>query len=172
MKKLITLLENLTNKKVILEDSVFKSRKLDERLLPLKQEFDKNINNIKNSTLTYSGNIYEKELIILEKFYKNYTIDVYGCVDLNNLKLKTIPIKFGYVMENFNISHNELEDLNNCPNEVGQRFDCRYNYLKGLEGCPTIAQSFWCDKNSVNFGGGYVRNLCNSKYYDVDDVWL
>ena len=45
MKKLIILLESLTNKKVILEDSVFKSRKMDERLIPLKKRVRKTYDN-------------------------------------------------------------------------------------------------------------------------------
>jgi len=104
---LIEKLEKLTNKKVILEDDeivyskYIKPIKLDERLAKKKIEFDKNIT-INGNELTYNSDINGLvELLILEKFYKDYIINVKGHVNISNCNLKTIPIQFGKVSGRF-----------------------------------------------------------------------
>ena len=59
--------------------------------------------------------------------HPNGVVDVYDCVNLDNKKLKEIPIQFGHVTGNFDISHNNLTSLKGCPLGVNGWFDCRDN---------------------------------------------
>jgi hypothetical protein len=94
MKKLIVLLESLTNKKVILEDSVFKSRKMDERLLPFKQKLEKRIAvDESNKTIVVNKILSYEDCLVLEKFYQGYLVNVEGGVNLCDYKLKQLSTR-------------------------------------------------------------------------------
>lgn len=55
-----------------------------------------------------------------------------GDVDLSNQDLKSIPIVFGDVIKgNFNVSHNNLISLKNCPYS-SYNFNCSFNKLQSL----------------------------------------
>jgi hypothetical protein len=45
-------------------------------------------------------------------------VDVYGWVDMRNMNLTEIPVKFGTVNERFNCGNNKLTTLKNCPNFI------------------------------------------------------
>jgi len=174
IKILIEKLEKLTNKKVILEDNklyyskYIKPIKLDERLLKKKEEFDKNIV-IKGNELTYKGNLgWDDDKIvnyaILLKYYKNYIINVKGAVDINNLNLKEIEIQFGSVDGAFDCSWNYITNLKGCPFVIGNDFSCTDNELTSLDGCPKkVGNSFWCRNNSKKFTKEEVKELCEVK---------
>jgi len=151
---LIEKLENLTNKKVILEDDseyqskYFKPVKLDERLLKVKEEMDKNIF-INGKELTYKGDVEIKELKIFEKFYSKYIIDVKGFVNISKCNLKEIPVQFGYVGGNFSCGNNQLISLKGSPYKVKGAFSCNNNKLTSLENCPVDVFNFDCSNNQL-----------------------
>jgi len=63
-----------------------------------------------------------------------------------------LPIKFGKVNGNFNISGCFLKTLEGCPTYVGGNFDCSNNKnLESLEGSPKFV------------GGNYNASSCNIK---------
>ena len=104
--------------------------------------------------------------IICKKYgIKNYTInpddsiDVDGDVDLrgsrfwdefkssklgvaNNWTLDTLPLKFGKVSGSFDCRYNNLTTLEGCPKEVGGDFYCSDNKLTTLVGCPVEVRRF------------------------------
>ena len=109
---------------------------------------------------------YWESVSICKKYnIKNYTInsdgliDVNGDVDLrgsrfwdefkssklgvaNNWTLDTLPLKFGKVSGSFDCRYNNLETLEGCPKEVGGDFYCSDNKLTTLVGCPVEVRRF------------------------------
>ena len=97
------------------------------------------------------------ENICQEWGIENYTINLDGTVDVNgdvnlfNRKLSKIPFKFGRVTGSFNCFYNQLTTLEGCPREVGDGFNCSYNQLTTLEGCPReVGGDFFCNDNELN----------------------
>ncbi len=81
---------------------------------------------------------------------KDGTVDVNGFVDLNTKGLTEMPVKFGYVSDNFHCDGNELTSLEGCPKRVGGYFDCSHNKLTSLEGCPVeVNLNFYCEYNKL-----------------------
>jgi len=87
---------------------------------------------------------------------ENYTInddlsiDVDGGVYLNRRYLEYLPLRFNYVSDYFNCSYNELKTLEGCPEKVGGTFHCFKNELKSLKGCPqTVNGDFYCFNNNL-----------------------
>ena len=86
---------------------------------------------------------------------QNYTInskgeiDVNGSVWLNNVDIKELPYKFGYVDKSFSLREcKNLISLKNCPDIVGVQFSCsKCIKLESLEGCPKeVGWNFYCNK--------------------------
>ena len=82
---------------------------------------------------------------------KNYTInedgtvDVDGDVNLTYKELTEIPVKFGVVKGNFNVSSNNLLSLKNCPKVVTGEFNCSFNTkLSSLKYGPKSAKNYYC----------------------------
>jgi hypothetical protein len=99
------------------------------------------------------------------------TIDAYK-VYLKNKDLKEFPdyIQFNMVTGYFDCSYNRLISLKGCPkmtmiNESSfGSFYCNNNKLTSLEGCPSsVAMDFWCSDNKVKFIEDDVRRLCDVK---------
>jgi len=87
---------------------------------------------------------------------RNYTInsdgsiDVDGDVDLHDIQLIKIPLKFNKVDGYFYCYNNKLTSLEGCPKEIGGNFSCRDNFLTSLEGCPKeIGGNFYCYRNKL-----------------------
>jgi len=100
-------------------------------------------------------------------------VDVEGDVNLFEMDLTKIPIKFGVVTGFFDCSHNQLTNLQGAPEEVGGSFYCSYNQLTSLQGAPEkvggdfigphnqltslrgcpeeVGGSFYCNDNPVEF---------------------
>ena len=84
----------------------------------------------------------------------NYTInedlsvDVNESVDLYKKSLKYLPIQFGVVKGNFDISENELTSLLGSPHIIEGEFYCNENNLKSLEYGPKIVQGCYCCQNN------------------------
>ena len=99
----------------------------------------------------------EEVVEVCEKYeIENYiindglSIDVDGDVDLYKKKLEYLPLKFNYVGGTFNCSFNQLKILEGCPRTVVGDFFCDYNELKTLKGSPqTVDGRFSCYRNKL-----------------------
>ena len=99
----------------------------------------------------------EEVVEVCEKYeIQNYiindglSIDVDGDVDLYKKKLEYLPLKFNYVGGTFNCSFNQLKILEGCPRTVVGDFFCDYNELKTLKGSPqTVDGRFSCYRNKL-----------------------
>jgi hypothetical protein len=87
---------------------------------------------------------------------ENYTInddlsiDVNGDVNLAYRRLEYFPLRFNYVGGYFQCSFNKLKSLEGCPQTVNESFFCYCNELKSLEGCPqTVGCGFDCFNNNL-----------------------
>jgi len=78
------------------------------------------------------------------------TIDVDGNVYLYDSELSELPLKFGKVSGYFDCAFNKLTTLEGCPQSVGGTFNCNCNKLTTLEGCPQIlGDNFYCHSNEL-----------------------
>ncbi len=68
------------------------------------------------------------------KINKDGTIDCNYSVDLSNMNLKEIPIKFNKVNGFFDCSNNHLTNLENSPKYFLGFLDCNNNPLESLDG--------------------------------------
>jgi hypothetical protein len=91
-----------------------------------------------------------------EKYLENYkinndgTIDVDGDVDLycRIVNMEKLPVKFGKVSGEFDCRWNNLITLEGCPEYVGGDFLCEKNNIYTLEYFPKyIGGSFSCNPN-------------------------
>jgi len=113
------------------------------------------------------------ESICKEYKVKKYTInpdgsiDVNGDVNLSNKGLTKLPLKFGKVTGYFDCAYNKLTTLDGCPIYVGGNFSCNYNKLITTEGCPIyVGGDFSCRHNQLislegcpkEIGGGFDCN--------------
>jgi hypothetical protein len=96
------------------------------------------------------------ESICREYGIRNWTInedgsvDVDGDVDISELELEKIPLKFGKVSGDFHCYTNLLISLEGAPKVVGGNFDCSFNKLTSLEGGPIeVGHSFYCYNNNL-----------------------
>ena len=104
---------------------------------------------------------------------ENYTInsdgsiDVNGIVNLHNLGLEKLPIKFNKVNGYF-YCNNKLTSLEGSPVEVNGDFYCRNNYLTSFEYAPRIIRGiFNCEDNNIKtfeYFPSFVK-----KYFDCED---
>jgi CO dehydrogenase nickel-insertion accessory protein CooC1 len=95
-----------------------------------------------------------------EKYLRHYTInsdgtvDVDGDVNLHNKlgDMEKLPVKFGKVSGHFDCRYNKLTTLEGCPNYVGGYFICDDNNLSTMEGCPNyVGSGFYCDDNKLYY---------------------
>ena len=95
-------------------------------------------------------------------------VDVEGDVNLFEMDLTKIPIKFGVVTGFFDCSHNQLTNLQGAPEEVGGSFYCSYNQLTSLQGAPEeVGRWFVCHHNLLTSLEGCSKKLKKSFYcYD------
>jgi len=70
-------------------------------------------------------------------------------INISGLNLSIIPIQFNIVKGDFDCSYNKLKSLKGCPKKVGGGFYCEYNKLTSLKGCPEIEKSFDCSNNQL-----------------------
>lgn len=69
------------------------------------------------------------------RIYSDETVDSFENVNIK-IKMNTLPIKFEYIMGDFNISNCDLITLKNCPLTVEGNFDCSGNKLLDLVNGP------------------------------------
>ena len=78
-------------------------------------------------------------------------VDVDGNIHCFNKGISDFKgIKFGKVSGDFDCSYNNLTSLEGCPKEVSGHFYCYDNNLTSLEGCPKeVGGGFYCHYNSL-----------------------
>ena len=111
---------------------------------------------------------------ICEKYnITNYTInpdgsiDVDGDVDLCNKGLTELPLTFNRIEGYFDCNFNLLTSLKGCPRWIGGWFDCNNNRLTSLEFSPDyVGGVFCCDNNQLTdnyceteIGGDFYTSL-------------
>lgn len=78
------------------------------------------------------------------------SIDVDDHVNLTNLGLTELPLKFNKVWGDFYCAKNNLTTLKGSPIEVGESFNCNYNELTSLEHSPIkVGGDFLCTNNKL-----------------------
>jgi hypothetical protein len=96
------------------------------------------------------------ESICEEYNIKNWTLNEDGSIDVDgdiNISLKILnklPLKFRNVSGYFDCSFNDLTSLKGCPESVGGSFFCYNNNLTSLEGSPkSVGRDFDCSYNNI-----------------------
>ena len=110
----------------------------------------------RNGSIIYDE-LLEWVTLICDKYrIKNWTlnreglVDVDGSVELDNIKLTRLPLRFGWVSGSFYCDNNQLTTLEGAPKKVGRDFYCHNNYLTSLEGSPQmVGGHFWCYSNQL-----------------------
>ena len=105
----------------------------------------------------------------LEGGLVNVNDDVY----LSN-GLTHIPLKFGVVTGYFDCGWNKLTSLEGCPIRVGGYFSCDYNKLTSLVGCPKyVGGDFWCRENNIRefTGVKYIERRLRCDGNPIWNIW-
>jgi hypothetical protein len=103
---------------------------------------------------------------------KNYTINSDNSVDVDNgvylwdKKLESIPLNFNIVNGYFECSYNYLTSLKGCPIRVGDGFYCYINKLTSLQHSPQYVESgnFSCGNNKIK-SLQYCTELIRGNFY-------
>lgn len=103
----------------------------------------------------------------------NYTINPDLTIDAKNViitykGITEFPefIQFKKIEGNFFCYHNDLISLRGCPEFVGGKFDCSYNYLKSLEGGPIQSYQYTCNDNRIETLKGGPK-FC--RHFNIDN---
>jgi hypothetical protein len=102
----------------------------------------------------------------------DFTVNVYGSVNLDKKDLHEIPVQFGMIKYDFRCSNNHLTSLKGCPYHVGRDFDCSGNNLTSWDNFPpTVEGDIICSVNTISsikelkseFGGHFVHKCKTEK---------
>ncbi len=105
-----------------------------------------------------------REELMSKGTMRNGRLDVDDSVDLYNIELTELPLKFGRVTGYFDCTANKLTSLEGAPTEVVGYFDCRKNMLTSLKGAPIkVGGNFLCYDNPGEFTEKDVRTVCDVK---------
>jgi len=98
-------------------------------------------------------------------------VDVDGSFKADGMDLKDLyGIKFGTIKGDFNISDNDLVNLDGCPKEVHGYFSCSANFLNSLEGGPdSVKGDYICTNNSL-FNLDFIAKDFNGLYASGNDL--
>ncbi len=96
--------------------------------------------------------ICKKYGIINYTINEDNSIDVYSTVMLQNSGLDKLPLTFNKVDSDFNCSYNKLTTLEGCPKVVNGDFYCNNNLLTSLEHAPLVVNGdFDCYENNLEY---------------------
>jgi len=101
-------------------------------------------------------------------------VNVDGGVDLSMMGLTELPLKFGRVTGSFDCAYNKLTSLEGCPRSVGGNFDCEENKLTSLVGCPrSVGGTFYCRDNKIREFTGikYIGGLLFCSRNPIKNIW-
>lgn len=91
-----------------------------------------------------------QEMKIEDYTINNGVVDVDGDVNISHRDLTQLPIQFGEVSGYFDCSFNKLTSLVGCPTRVGQHFMCNKNRLTTLVGGPAFVEGLYdCGANEL-----------------------
>jgi hypothetical protein len=103
--------------------------------------------------------------------YKNGLLYIDGNVNLSNRKLDKIPFDFYYVSGYFDCRYNQLTSLAGCPEKIDGWFDCSCNQLISLAGCPEkISGSFDCSHNQLVSLKGSPEEISGTFYCSCNQL--
>ena len=109
-----------------------------------------------------------------ETNYKDYIgkyVNVKEDVDLEELNLTKIPIRFGTVGGYFNCENNKLTSLEGAPEKVGISFNCSFNLLTSLKGSPkVVGNNFYCYCNKLTSLEGAPEKVGGDFYCYANEV--
>jgi hypothetical protein len=110
--------------------------------------------------------ICEKYNIVNYTINSDNSVDVDGDVGFWNKGLESIPLNFNIVNGHFNCSWNYLTSLKGCPVRVGNWFSCYNNQLTSLQYSPQYVESgyFSCGSNKIE-SLQYCTELIRSDFY-------
>lgn len=98
--------------------------------------------------------------ILYYKVNDDGIVDADGNVDLRNINFTEIPVQFGWVKGDFDISGNNLATLAGSPHRVDGDFNCAHNELKSLLFGPEIVnESYNCANNLLKNLEGAPRRI-------------
>ena len=98
----------------------------------------------------------------------NYTINPDGSIDVNgdvhiNFDITEFPLRFNKVSGSFDCGYNNLTTLKGCPKWVGGYFSCVYNKLRDLEYSPDYVGGYFnCSKNELTSLNGSTKKIKNA----------
>jgi len=102
----------------------------------------------------------------------NYTINSDGTVDVDcpvsfyGGRLSKLPLKFGNVTGTFNCGYNSLTTLKGCPQLVDGNLICSENYLTSLEGSEqSVCHDFYCSYNQLTTLKGCPKSIGGDFYF-------
>jgi len=99
----------------------------------------------------------------------DFTIDVNGNVDLKNKNLCVFPdnIQFNKVTGSFDCSYNQLINLRGCPKIIGDNFYCDHNNLTDLLNSPLeVGDYYFCNNNQLFSLKGLTKKFKSIGCYD------
>jgi hypothetical protein len=101
----------------------------------------------------------------------DFTIDVYGSVNLNSCGLYKLPsyIKFNKINGDFMINHNNLKNMIGCPNEITHNFYVNGNPLKSLEGIPKKIKGLIIISKILGFSEIDIKHKCKVSEINYTD---
>ena len=76
-------------------------------------------------------------------------VDVVGNVDLEDLELTKLPLKFGKIDGDFHCDRNKLTSLEGAPQTVTGSFICDFNRLISLKGAPLECGTFHLNSTTI-----------------------
>jgi len=86
-------------------------------------------------------------------------------------KLKTLEGAPESVGGNFSCGYNNLNTLDGAPEKVGGYFSCRDNKLNTLEGAPEkVGGNFYCDNNNLNTLEGAPKKVGGDFYFSGNPI--
>jgi len=154
-----------------------------------QEEFESLEGRIKDLNPKYEYIIIEDKIAIglpeylkifkeIEKYrINNYTfnddgsIDVDGDVSFYEIGLTKIPFKFRNVSGDFDCGYNKLTSLEGCPKTVGGYFSCNYNNLTSLEGSPKmVGADFYCSENNLTSLEGCLETVLGDFYCSYNNL--
>ncbi len=96
----------------------------------------------------------------------NNSVDVDGGVKFWNKRLESIPLNFNIVNGYFECGYNYLTSLKGCPVRVGNGFSCRNNDLTSLQYSPRFMENgnFHCGWNKIE-SLQYCTELIRGRFY-------
>jgi hypothetical protein len=115
------------------------------------------------------SDICEKYGITKYSINEDSSIDVNENVDLYSMGLTELPLKFNIVYGSFNCSYNHLTTLKGCPKIITDDFNCSRNNINSLEHGPKVVISdYYMMLNKLTSMDYLPESVGNYLYLDGD----